>query len=267
MLTEMKRTRTRFAGALLCAVGVLCGLASGAMPADAATLEEAIGAGEAGNREAVAAQEQIEAVSDEADRLAAEYRRALQETDSLRLYNGQLQELLDSQEKEVASLDRQIRDIDVVERRITPLMADMIDVLEKFVALDVPFLPRERRERVDGLRAMMKRADVNLSEKYRRLMEAYQVENEYGRTIEAYRATLDAFGTSRTVDFLRLGRVVLLYQTLDTEESGRWDVASKSWVKLSDEYRRPIQQGLRIARKQTAPDLIRVPVPAPEESK
>ena len=246
---------------------VACGSALWCLNANAATVEEAIGVGEAGNKAAAAAQVEIEAVSDEADRLASEYRRALQETDSLRLYNGQLQELLDSQQKEIASLDRQIRDIDVVERRISPLMADMIDVLEKFVGLDVPFLPKERRERIEGLRAMMKRADVNLSEKYRRLMEAYQIENEYGRTIEAYRASLEAFGTSRTVDFLRLGRVALLYQTLDTEESGRWDEASKSWVKLDDEFRRPILQGLRIARKQTAPDLIRVPVPAPQEAK
>jgi len=240
---------------------------AGGSAAGGATVEEAIGVGEAGNKAAAAAQERIEAVSDEADRLAAEYRRALQETDSLRLYNGQLQELLASQEREITSVEAQIRDIDIVERRISPLMADMIDVLEQFVALDVPFLPKERKERVEGLRDMMKRADVGLSEKYRRLMEAYQVENEYGRTIEAYRATLDAFGTSRTVDFLRLGRVALLYQTLDTEESGRWDADGKTWVKLDDEFRRPILQGLRIARKQTAPDLIRVPVPAPREAK
>lgn len=247
-------------------VALLC-LAVSGTPAGGATVEETIETGQAGNRAAAAAQAEIEAVSDETDRLANDYRRALQETDSLRLYNKQLQELIDSQGGEIASLERQIRDIDVVERRITPLMADMIDVLEKFVELDVPFLPKERHERIEGLRAMMKRADVSLSEKYRRLMEAYQIENEYGRTIEAYRATLDAFGTSRTVDFLRLGRVVLLYQTLDTEESGRWDAEKKIWVKLGDEYRRPIQQGLRIARKQTAPDLVRVPVSAPEDAK
>jgi len=247
--------------------GALCGAIFARVPVGAVSVEETIEAGEAGNKAAAEAQEKIEAVSDETDRLAAEYRRALQETDSLRLYNGQLQELLDSQGKEIASLESQVGDVDVVERRISPLMADMIDVLEKFVALDVPFLPKERHERIEGLRAMMKRADVALSEKYRRLMEAYQIENEYGRTIEAYRATLDAFGTSRTVDFLRLGRVALLYQTLDTEESGRWDAASKEWVKLDDEYRRPILQGLRIARKQTAPNLIRVPVSAPQEAK
>lgn len=266
MRIEMECSEKRYGTRALLVGGALV-LACWRLPAAAVSVSEAIDVGQAGNKAAAEAQEKIEAVSDETDRLATEYRRALQETDSLRLYNGQLQELLTSQENEISSLEGQIRDVDVVERRISPLMAEMIDVLDKFVELDVPFLPKERHERVEGLRAMMKRADVALSEKYRRLMEAYQVENEYGRTIEAYRATLDAFGTSRTVDFLRLGRVVLLYQTLDTEESGRWDQASKTWVKLGDEYRRPILQGLRIARKQTAPDLIRVPVPAPGEAK
>jgi hypothetical protein len=114
------------------------------------------------------------------------------------------------------------------------------------------------------LRAMMKRSDVSLSEKYRRLMEAYQVENEYGRTIESYKGTLDADGKSRTVEFLRVGRIALVYQTVDQEEAGRWDPKSKSWVVLGDEFRRPIRQGIRMANKLTAPDLVKVPVAAPE---
>jgi hypothetical protein len=114
------------------------------------------------------------------------------------------------------------------------------------------------------LRELMKRSDVSLSEKYRRLMEAYQVENEYGRTIEAYKGSLDTGGAKRTVEFLRVGRVALLYQTVDLEESGRWDPRSKEWVVLDDEYRRPIRDGLRMANKQTAPDLIKIPVSAPE---
>jgi hypothetical protein len=132
------------------------------------------------------------------------------------------------------------------------------------VQLDVPFLPDERRQRVQGLRELMSRSDVTLSEKYRRLMEAYQVENEYGRTIEAYRGTLDSGGEKRTVDFLRVGRVALLYQTLDSNETGFWNTADKGWAPLPGEYRSPVKQGLQIARKQVAPDLVRIPVRAPE---
>lgn len=227
-------------------------------------LDEALQEGDAGNRAAAEAQKQIEQVSDDADRLFAEYRRTLQEVDSLRLYNQQLRDIVASQKDEIDELDVQVKDIDDVERKIGPLMTRMIDVLERFVELDVPFLPKERSARMADLREMMKRSDVSLSEKYRRLMEAYQVENEYGRTIESYKGTLDLNGTSRTVEFLRVGRIALLYQTVDMEESGRWDNETRTWVMLDDDLRRPIRDGIRMATKQTAPDLVRVPVPAAE---
>lgn len=256
--------RLRFHSSPLFAAIVLFGSLSTALAVDIRVpLEE----GDAGNRAAAEAQRQIEAVSDETDRLISEYRRTLQEIESLRMYNQQLRDVVASQSEEIAALEVQIRDIDNVERRIGPLMTRMIEVLEKFVELDVPFLPKERSKRLADLRELMKRSDVSLSEKYRRLMEAYQVENEYGRTIEAYKGTLDSDGTKRMVEFLRVGRVALLYQTVDMNESGRWDPQAKSWVVLGDEFRRPIRDGLRMANKQTAPDLIRVPVAAPEAAR
>jgi hypothetical protein len=140
----------------------------------------------------------------------------------------------------------------------------MIDALENFIELDVPFLERERSERLAGLRELVDRADVTDAEKYRRIMEAYQIENEYGRTIEAYRSTIANTGAERTVDFLRVGRIALVYLTLEGSEAGAWDQQTKGWVELDASYRNAISQGLRVARKQAAPELIRVPLPAPE---
>lgn len=217
------------------------------------------------NAAAASSQERIDELSDSIDDLAAEYRRALADTRSLRVYNGQVTELIAAQEKEMASLRTQIENVTVVGRQVLPLMQRMIDTLASFVELDVPFLLEERRDRIAELRAMMDRADVTISEKYRRILEAYQVENEYGRTIEAYRAELAEDGDPLTVDFLRLGRVALLYQTLDAQQSGMWDAQAGEWIALPDDYRSSVRQGLRMARKQVAPDLIRVPVPAPVE--
>lgn len=257
-------TRGRIVKALIVTGIALAWAGLGAPAAVAVELGDALREGDAGNRAAAEAQQKVDRVSDEAERLLSEYRRTLQETESLRAYNQQLRDVVDSQRGEISELEMQIDDIDEVERRLGPLMGRMIEVLERFVELDVPFLPEERSGRMADLRKMMKRSDVSLSEKYRRLMEAYQVENEYGRTIEAYKGTLEKDGNRRTVEFLRVGRVALLYQTVDMEEAGRWDPDSKSWVVLSDEYRRPIRDGIRMANKQTAPDLIMVPVSAPE---
>ena len=107
----------------------------------------------------------------------------------------------------------------------------------------------------------MERADVTIAEKYRRILEAYQVETEYGRTIEAYRDEVTVDDMTRTVDFLRIGRVSLYYLTLDSMEAGIWN---EGWQVLSNEYRQPISQGLKIAKKQLPPDLLVLPVKAAE---
>jgi hypothetical protein len=112
---------------------------------------------------------------------------------------------------------------------------------------------------------MMPRSDVTNSEKFRQIMEAYQIENEYGRTIEAYRGVLPRGDGEVTVDFLRVGRVALVYQTLDESEAGVWRQDARDWELLDSSHRTAIREGLRIARKQIPPDLIRLPVATPEE--
>ena len=198
------------------------------------------------------------------DSLLAEYRVQIQQIDALRVYNTQLEELIESQNSEMRSLESQIESVTVVERGIMPLMLRMLDSLESFVELDIPFLLEERRERVAELRDVLGRADVTTAEKYRRLLEAYQIETEYGRTIEAYSGQLQLGSDARTVDFLRIGRLVLSYQSLDGQDSSVWNRQTGAWEELPDTYRSSIRQGLRIARKQAAPDLLRLPISAAE---
>ncbi|MFT4571784.1 MAG: hypothetical protein ACI8TX_002937 [Hyphomicrobiaceae bacterium] len=206
-------------------------------------------------------QARIDELAADTDAMAAQYRGSLQSARQLEVYNRQYEALIRGQELEMASLRSQSDEVTVVSRQIFPLMEKMIEALGAFVSLDVPFLASERNERVAGLRELMKRADVTMSEKYRRILESYQVENEYGRTIEAYRGPIETEGEARTVDYLRIGRNALLYQTLDGEESGVWNHKERRWEKI-DGFRNPIRQGLRMARKQSAPDLIQVPIAA-----
>ena len=119
--------------------------------------------------------------------------------------------------------------------------------------------------RIQQLRELMERPDVPTSEKYRRVTEAYQIELEYGHTIEGYEGEIEVDGATRTVAFLRYGRLGLYYQTLDGLEIGFWDKQQDRWVKLDNEYRQSMDRAMRIARKQLPPDLTRLPVPAPED--
>lgn len=217
------------------------------------------------NQAAAKAQKKIDKTSDQTTELLGQYRAVQEQIESAKAYNAQVQKLLDSQQGEMDLLRKQIDDATSIGREITPLMIRMIDSLDAFIKLDVPFLMDERTKRIATLRKMMDRADVADSEKFRRILEAYQIETEFGRTIEAYEAELELNGKKRMVDFLRFGRIALMYLTLDESEAGVWNQESRSWDVLPSEYRSSIKKGIRIAKKQTAPDLIRIPIASPED--
>lgn len=215
------------------------------------------------DEEAANSQARINQLDDETSLNLQRYRIAVQRKESLDIYTRQLQKLIDSQASEIESVERQTREIDDIETGSLPLMIEMTDTLAEIVAADVPFLIDEREERVENLRSLIDRADVTAGEKFRRIMEAYLIEVDFGRTIEAYRGELEANGEVRTVDFLRLGRIGLYYQTLDGSESGSWNQESGTWAVLTGQARRQIQMGLRIARKQAPPELLTLPVESP----
>lgn len=217
----------------------------------------------AANKAAAASQTRVNQLDDETQTLLQDYRDTLRETESLRRYNEQLEVQIKSQEEEMVSMQQQISDIERTNREIYPLMQRMTDTMAQFVALDVPFLMEERNKRIATLRDTLTRADVSTAEKYRRILEAYTVEMEYGRTLEAYEGKIGEGDDARTVNFLRIGRTALLYQTLDGDETGYWDVDQKAWVEDND-YEEHVKDGLKVARKSSAPDLLIAPVRAAE---
>jgi len=219
----------------------------------------------AADRAASQAQKRLNEIDDETREMAARYRQYLSETENLEEYMKLLSAQVESQEEEIGFIEEQLQEIEVTAREITPLMQRMVATLEQFVALDLPFLTEERRRRVETLQEMMERADVSISEKYRRILEAYQIEAEYGRTLEAYQGEVGEGEDVRAVQFLRIGRIALLYQTMDGEETGYWDDAAEEWVK-APEYRAAVSQGFEVAEKRGAPDIFTAPVPAPERA-
>jgi len=200
------------------------------------------------------------------DTLFDEERAALQslritqaESEQLKVYNRQLQSIIENQEIQMASFKKQIQDIESTQRGIMPLMERMLLGLDQFIDLDVPFLLNERKQRVADLRVLLLDANTSVSEKFRRVLEAFQIEIEYGRTIEAYRANNSA---DQTVDFLRFGRIALYAIDLNGENPVIWNAESKAWTELSGGYSRGIVKGLRIARKQASPELLNLAMPA-----
>ena len=209
------------------------------------------------NESAADSQQKINTITDKIDSKIQQFKTINKETDGLRVYNTLLDKQIKSQIDEMAALNQSIDEVSVIERQIPDDPHDRWP--EQFVALDVPFLPEDAQRIVD-LREMMDRADVSPSEKFRRVMEAYQVEMDYGRTMEAYSGLLTVAGQERDVDFLRVGRSILVYQTRDASLQGVWNKETKQWEPLSSSYRTQVTKGLRMAKKQMAPDLLMLPV-------
>ena len=213
---------------------------------------------------AAASQKRVTSLAQQTADLLAEYRAVVRETEALKIYNDQLEKVVNDQRAEVTSINRQLEGLEETNRGVVPMMLEMIDTLGQIVEADMPFRLKERRARVERLRNMMDQADVTTSEKYRRVMEAYQGELEYGRTTESYAETLPT--TGQTVDFLRVGRTLLVYQTSDQEVTGWFNPTTREYESLPAKYRLEVKEGIAIAKNEKAPDLVVLPVPGPEVS-
>ena len=230
----------------------------------AATLADIYQVAERINQQAKTSQAKIDALTEETRQLLNQYKTVLKQIEGLRVYNRQLDKQISNQRQEMEQLAKSIDEVTIIERQITPLMLRMIEGLDQFVGLDLPFLLNERYDRIDRLREMMDRADVAVSEKFSQVLRAFQIENEYGRTMETYADTIELEGVDRKVDVLKMGRVSLVYQTPDGEETGMWNQASGAWEPLGDEYTTPVRNGIRMARKQLSVDMLTLPITGPE---
>lgn len=205
-------------------------------------------------------QRQIDRVDDERLQMSNEYQSAITQVSNLEKFNETLRKTILSQQQQKELLQSQFSGIVNLEKNIVPMMTDMLDALESFIALDLPFLLTERENRVKKLRVLLAEADVSNSEKYRRVLEAYQIENDYGRTIEAYDATLDGSDDGQLVSFLKIGRIAFVYQTLDASESYRWSPENSQWQMLDPLYDDDIHMGIKMANEQLPSNLLFVPV-------
>ena len=183
-------------------------------------------------------QEQIVKLDEQTRVLLADYQSTSKEYDSLKLYNDQVQKIINSQIEEIENILIKIDELDQTNQRIVPFMLRMIDGLENFIQLDIPFLMDERTDRLNNLKVTMDRGDVSTSEKFRLIVEAYKTELEYGRTIEAYRDNIIIDDVETSADFLRVGRIALTYLTVDGSKGGYWDTNSQTWEKASSSIKR-----------------------------
>ena len=207
------------------------------------------------------AQVDIDQVHEESRSLAERYQQMLTVVDDLTVYNAILARQIRRQEEEMATVERSIANAAVIERQVLPLLTRMLEDLEDLIAADIPFLLDERERRVEHLWELIDDPGVSNAEKTRRVFQAFQIEQDYGNTIETYRGRIERDGRAFSVDFLRVGRVSLTYRTPGGDAYGYWDKDRQEWVSItSAQRRRQINMGVRMARQEMAPELITLPV-------
>jgi hypothetical protein len=192
--------------------------------------------------------------------MLGEYRNTIDEAEVLAGYNDHVQRMVDDQNASIRSLENQIASIDKTKQGVVPLMYKMIDTLDKFVDLDVPMKIDSRKERIAGLRDVMGDSNVSVSEQFRLVLEAYEIEANYGTVFSVYQGELDLGSQKLTADFVFMGRIALVAQSLDMKNSWVWNNESRSWDALGDEYLNPVTDAIRMARNQIPKDLTKLPI-------
>tara|TARA_R110000787_G_scaffold42983_17_gene105383 strand:+ start:120 stop:884 length:765 start_codon:yes stop_codon:yes gene_type:complete len=206
---------------------------------------------------AVASQKRIDRLDDQTRAMLEKFRAASWQAQQLAVYADQLDELVAAQDQERESIARQLEAQQQTEQELLPLMLRMMAKLETFIELDLPFLQEERKQRLASLKALMGDPEASIAQRFKRILEALQIEAEYGRTLGAERTQVDG----RSVDVFRLGRVAMYSLSADGREARIWQAQDELWKPLPHQYVSQVRDGLRMAREYAAPDLLELPVP------
>jgi hypothetical protein len=233
--------------------------------AAAQSLDDLLEAGERRIQQAMAQQDEIDAIVEVTEDRFEEYQVLLREIEDLRIYNNLLQAQVDDQNRDLAQLYQSIDDVGLIERQILPLMRRMINGLERFVALGPPFLVDDRTEMVAFLRRLLLRADVTVASQFNNVLAAWLDEVDYGTNGDVYIDNIvTPDGRTREVEILRIGTVALIYLTPDGGQAGAWDKRAGNWVPLDPTLISQIQIGID-SYKTEQPALFVAPIAPPEE--
>lgn len=241
------------------ALAVLCAPAQ-------AQFRSALQESDATARETATAQQQIDQLDDQTAALLNDYRANLKQLEAARRYNASLTRNIEAQERQITRLREDIENVEGLQRAMQPLMEDMVARFGDLVEADLPFEPNERAERVARLEGLLSNPDMSAAQRYRLIVEAYQIEGEYGRTIGAYEGTVNFNGEELAGEFLRVGRIALMFKTPDDSTLLVYDPAVGDWTSLNRSYLQDVKYTLRMAKEQTAPDIVFVPVKPPVQA-
>ena len=235
----------------------LCMVTALSLSLHSSDMESVLEVGRDNQQLSAKSQSLIDSTERQTDKIVNEWKAVSKQVEGLKLYNAQKRIQIQAQLDLMDKLDEQLVQVVVMQRQIPPLAEKMLDSLESFISLDTPFRIEERQNRIDLVRSSLAKPKVTASEQVRQVLEAYNIEAEYGRKIDTYESTLND-GT--VVNILVIGRIGMFYQTKDEQSSGRWNNETGQWDELPGSYRKPIRDGIRMAKKLAPTDMLMMPI-------
>lgn len=230
---------------------------------NAQQLDRALQIAQQSTQEGAQAQEQIDDVSERASNLEREYLALQEQIESQRVFVQQQQVFLQSQENEITELQRQLDRVGTIERDLTPMLLEMYVGLEEFIEQDLEFQMDARMDRLANIEETLGDSQISAAEKYRLILNAYEIEASYGRSLRSYAEQVMRGDTPVEAEILQIGRVALIRQYADgdmeirTKDSGEWRPVPGSFAAS-------VQRAFRIAGEVTTPEVFVAPLPGPE---
>ena len=132
---------------------IVASFVGGAAYAKADSLEDIMQVGIDRTKAAVTSQGKIDRLADETRDLLADYKTVMKQVEGLRVYNARLDRQIANQERRISDIDQSISDAAIIQRQIPPLVTRMLDGLDQFIDLDMPFDLSTRKGNIEAVRA------------------------------------------------------------------------------------------------------------------
>ena len=213
----------------------LCMVTALSLSLHSSDMESVLEVGRDNQQLSAKSQSLIDSTERQTDKIVNEWKAVSKQVEGLKLYNAQKRIQIQAQLDLMDKLDEQLVQVVVMQRQIPPLAQKMLDSLESFISLDTPFRKEERQNRIDLVRSSLAKPKVTASEQVRQVLEAYNIG-------------------------LVIGRIGMFYQTKDEQSSGRWNNETGQWDELPGSYRKPIRDGIRMAKKLAPTDMLMMPI-------
>ncbi|MBN2333447.1 MAG: DUF3450 domain-containing protein [Deltaproteobacteria bacterium] len=205
-------------------------------------------------------QKEVSAWELERQQLDNDLQNLKMQADLLRHRQQKLQAYIRERQTRIDELQQSIAEQQNVARELEPFLDATLEQAKSLYQKDLPFLVDEREQRFADLALFLDSYDATPADKLRRVLEMLHIEARYGHHVEAGEGMLPLAGVETTVNIFRLGRIGLYYLSLDGTQAGWYNPSVNQWEPLPGRHLEAVKEALRMAMKQRAIDLVKLPL-------